>query len=340
MFKNRRLPQVAYYILSIMGTIAALKLTLFLEPILKGQHLFIYLVVVILCAIYGGLGPGLTAAVLSTLLHDYFGQNPKFSLRIHSRADLFDLVIFIASATFVSWVASITRRARKNAEDASKSLEDMVAIVSHDLKTPLTSIVMNVHLLSRKLEKKELKTHLDQITKAVGRMTNLINSVLDLEKIKQGRFEMDLAIEDPRNIVSDIVSLMDPIAKKKNIEIKSTGPIEVKPIRCDREKIYQALTNLIGNSLKFTPEGGAVSCSIEDDANAVRFSVKDSGPGISKEDVPLVFNRYWQASRTAKKGNGLGLYITKGIVEAHGGQIDVKSELGIGTEFSFTIPRN
>ncbi len=340
MLKNRRLQVVTYYLLSVMGTFAALKLTLLLEPVLNGQHLFIYLVVVILCAIYGGLGPGLSAAVLSTLLHNYFVQKPRLSFSVASRADFFDLVIFIVSAILVSWIVAITRTARKRAEEASRSLEEMVAIVSHDLKTPLTSIVMNVHLLSRKIEKEELKTHLDQISKAVDRMTNLINSVLDLEKIKQGRFEMELKIEDPKAIVSDVVSLMTPIAKKKNISIESRDRGEVKPVNCDREKIYQALTNLIGNSLKFTPEGGTVSCLIEDLESEVRFSIKDSGPGILNDEVPLIFNRYWQASPTAKKGNGLGLYITKGIVEAHGGHINVKSELGHGAEFFFTIPRS
>jgi signal transduction histidine kinase len=109
-------------------------------------------------------------------------------------------------------------------------------------------------------------------------------------------------------------------------------------IRADQERVLQVLSNLVGNALKFTPEGGLVTLSAERDATMVRFAVVDSGPGIPREDLARVFDRFWRKETPGKKGTGLGLFIAKGIIEAHGGRIWVESDTGRGASFYFTIP--
>jgi signal transduction histidine kinase len=113
-------------------------------------------------------------------------------------------------------------------------------------------------------------------------------------------------------------------------------------VRCDRERALQVLSNLLGNAVKFTPEGGAVTCVVSterEDEGAVRFVVRDTGPGIPAAQLSRLFDRYWQARETQRLGTGLGLFIARGIVEAHGGRIWVESEVGRGSSFAFTLPR-
>jgi signal transduction histidine kinase len=106
----------------------------------------------------------------------------------------------------------------------------------------------------------------------------------------------------------------------------------------DQHRLQQVLSNLLGNAVRFTPHGGEVVLAVRYSEAAVRFSVKDTGPGVAADDVPRLFERYWQAPRLLRAGSGLGLYIAKGIVDAHGGEIGVESEPGKGAEFWFTVP--
>ncbi|MBL0891651.1 MAG: ATP-binding protein, partial [Gemmatimonadaceae bacterium] len=110
------------------------------------------------------------------------------------------------------------------------------------------------------------------------------------------------------------------------------------PLLCDRQRLQQVLSNLLGNAVRFTPAGGRIVLAATMHDDAVRVSVSDTGPGVAPEDVPRLFERYWQAPRLLRAGSGLGLYIAKGIVEAHGGDIGVDSEPGKGAMFWFTLP--
>ena len=109
-------------------------------------------------------------------------------------------------------------------------------------------------------------------------------------------------------------------------------------MRADRERVLQIFTNLVGNAVKFTPKGGSITITATAAGPAVRFSVKDTGSGIAPENLPHVFDRFWQARARARSGAGLGLAIARGIVEAHGGEIGVESTVGVGTEMYFTLP--
>jgi signal transduction histidine kinase len=121
--------------------------------------------------------------------------------------------------------------------------------------------------------------------------------------------------------------------------VLTMGSRDGSPIRADHDRLLQALSNLVGNALKFTPAGGTVSLHVDDDGDAVRISVVDSGPGIGREHIARVFEPFWQSSQADRRGRGLGLAIAKGIVEAHGGRIWLESELGRGTTVCFTVPK-
>jgi signal transduction histidine kinase len=234
--------------------------------------------------------------------------------------------------------------ARRAAQDAIKAREDVVAMVSHDLKNPLSAIALNVNSIGRALNKipasAQFKEKLERIEQSTNRMQELIDKVLDITKIEAGTFKVELREESPEGILSEVFNLFLPLARKGDLTLLiDTEPQCCPKLRFDRTKIYQVLLNLIGNGVKFTPKGGKVSVGAKDGPNEFLFWVKDSGPGIRKEDQINIFSRFWQATETATKGVGLGLAIAKGIVEAHGGRIWVESEPGMGAKFLFAIPK-
>jgi light-regulated signal transduction histidine kinase (bacteriophytochrome) len=226
---------------------------------------------------------------------------------------------------------------------AVRARDDLVAVVSHDLKNPLGVIQMQAALLLRTAVASDqepvrrLRGSAERIQRAVDRMNALISDLLDLAKIEAGRFEVQPQPERAEDIVDDVTTIMGPLAESKQIrlitELRSPSQVNV-----DRERVFQVLSNLVGNALKFTPEGGTITLKAEPAGREVLFSVADTGSGIPQEQLPHVFDRYWQAPRASRKGTGLGLYIAKGIVEAHGGQLWVQSVPARGATFGFTLP--
>jgi signal transduction histidine kinase len=142
------------------------------------------------------------------------------------------------------------------------------------------------------------------------------------------------------DVVREALQLFEPVAAEtaRNIVVTASPPPDVE-VTCDRDRILQVLSNLIGNALKFTAEGATVALRAEATADEVRFTVSDTGPGLSPEQIPHVFERNWQADQGARSGSGLGLFIAKSVIEAHGGRIWVESDLGKGSAFAFTLPR-
>jgi signal transduction histidine kinase len=152
---------------------------------------------------------------------------------------------------------------------------------------------------------------------------------------------LDMATIELRGLVDELRQQMQPLAAEKEIALEASVPDELPPLRADRAKLRRVLVNLISNALKFTPRGGRVSVSAAPEGALVRVSVEDTGVGIPEDDVRDIFDKYAQARSRAtrsEKGTGLGLYITRQLVELHGGHIEVHSEVGKGSTFSFTIP--
>jgi signal transduction histidine kinase len=235
-------------------------------------------------------------------------------------------------------------RLYEEAQEALRSRDELLAIVSHDLRNPLDVIQFTVAMLRQTLPADETNSrarkHCDMIQRSSERMIGLIRDLLDFGTIEAGKLAIDTSTHDAATLVEEALTSARLMAAQKHIEIHADLSTEPGEVLCDRPRVLQVLANLLGNALKFTSEGGTVTVTVTGQPNEVRFAVADTGPGIPPESLPHVFDRYWQAKRTANLGTGLGLAIAKGIVGAHGGTIAVESTLGQGSTFSFTLPRH
>ncbi len=250
---------------------------------------------------------------------------------------LLALQTFMGCAALTPLVAAGALSDRNRAIQAR---EQLVATVSHDLKNPLGAIRMSADALSRTLPEvrvNRVERHVQLVVRSVDRMTRFIGALLDASAIDAGRMAMDVHPEGVWALVMDAVDTMRPMtaAKKQSLQVEGNERLQVM---CDRTRVLQVLANLIGNAIKFTGEGGRIAVKVEQVRDAVHFSVEDTGKGIDPGQLRHVFERYWHADRAAGGGTGLGLDIAKGIVEAHGGKVWAHSQVGVGSQFHFTLP--
>jgi PAS domain S-box-containing protein len=230
------------------------------------------------------------------------------------------------------------RLAREEAESAVRSRDDILAIVSHDLRNPLNIVAMSVAMLQTPLEESRRIAQLGIIRRAVAGMNRLIGDLMDVTQVTAGRLAIDprpLAVAD---IFEDARLMLTPLLTSKDQQFDCEAPAGAAEVFADRERIAQVLANLVGNAHKFTPEGGRILLRGEVTGGEVLIEVTDTGPGLSAQDLPHIFDRFWQARRVRRGGVGLGLPITKGIVDAHHGRIWAQSKAGVGTSFFFTLP--
>lgn len=230
------------------------------------------------------------------------------------------------------------------AQKAIKAREDVVAIVSHDLRNPLSAVQLGADLIRKCLllpwnesVKEQIDSRLECIDRSVDQATFLIQDILDVTKIDSDSLVIEKRPVNPVHLINEAVEVIKPLAEQKRIRIDLRLP-KAEMVLADRGRILQVVSNLLGNSLKFTPDGGSILIRLSHSANSLLFSIRDSGPGIPKENLPHIFDRYWQAQSHQAHGLGLGLSIARGIVMAHGGKIWVESQLGLGTTFYFTLP--
>lgn len=220
-------------------------------------------------------------------------------------------------------------------KNAIKIREDVLAIVSHDLKNPLAAITLAGQLLKRLKEANPSKLHelSERIEKASSQMLNLIDDLLDFSKIRSGTFSIEKTRETPSDIIVPLIDNFKILAEARQLSFKVEIPQSLARIDCDARRIRQVISNLLGNAIKFTPEGGTITLSALESEGNIQISVSDTGPGIPPENLPKIFDRFWQASETKSLGAGLGLSIAKGIIEAHDGKIWAESIVGKGTTF-------
>jgi signal transduction histidine kinase len=185
----------------------------------------------------------------------------------------------------------------------------------------------------------ELPDHLETIRIAARRMTRLINDLLDVSRIDSGhKLPIEAQPVEVTPILEELAEIFRPQTDARGIVLDLSAPTEPIRILADRDRLIQAISNLLGNAIKFTPEGGSVSLRAETRASEMEFAVRDTGPGVPEESLTRIWDPYWQMKRTARMGAGLGLPIARGIVEAHSGRIWVESRPGRGTTFYFTVP--
>jgi signal transduction histidine kinase len=230
-----------------------------------------------------------------------------------------------------------------DSREAAQARDDMLAIVSHDLRNPLNTITMGAAMLRQRLSSTpggatEELAILDRVERGLGRMGKLLEDLLDASRIDAGR----LAVSPERvrgvTLISEAVEAISPHAQARGIDLVAGLTDATLDVLADRHRVLQIFTNLVGNALKFTPRGGRVVLALEACSPYARFSVADTGPGIPPEQHGHLFKRFWKAKEGTREGAGLGLFISRGIAEAHGGAIGVDSRVGDGTRVWFTLP--
>ncbi|MGZ3688385.1 MAG: sensor histidine kinase [Bdellovibrionota bacterium] len=339
-------PRTSHYpflprlLLSVGALSVFILLALALQPLLLGGSLALFLAAVTISSLFGGLLVGIIIAILATLAHSFFFQEPLYQFTVTSQRDVAELLIFLAMAIFMSWLGSSYRKSLIAAELERHAREDLLAIVSHDLRNPLVAIQLNSQLV-RKLFSDSLPPEADKrlnsIEETIGQMNRLIQHLQDYEKFRAGTFEIHLQSQSVDSLLEQAASLLRPIAEAKEIALSVSCAQTGLFALCDRERVLQVLSNLAGNALKFTARGGMVSIHAEKDGGEILFRVRDNGPGIAEDQLSLIFDRYWQARETSRYGTGLGLGIARGIVQAHGGRIWATSKLGEGSSLFFTL---
>jgi PAS domain S-box-containing protein len=225
------------------------------------------------------------------------------------------------------------------AELATRARDQMLGVVAHDLRNPLGTILMAAELVEEALApESDARRKAAMIRRAGERMNRLIQDLLDVKRIDQGRLAVEPRPLQPITLLSEAVEMLRLLAAASSLELALDAAEDLPRVLADPMRIQQVLSNLIGNAIKFTPRGGRIAVRCSRATDDVRFAVTDTGPGIPAEQLPHVFGQFWQGTRSDRRGIGLGLAIAKGIVEAHHGRIWVESNVGAGSSFFFTLP--
>lgn len=235
--------------------------------------------------------------------------------------------------------------ANKVVQEAHVAKEQMLAIVSHDIKNPLSVIQLEAQMLIRLSQSypehplaAKVQNQANRILKTTNRVKTLISDLLDKNKSTEGLASLHKSQCEITQIFQEVFESNRCLIKEKNISVRTMFPEEVL-LLVDKNKMYQVLLNLLCNAIKFTPYGGSIALSVEEIENDFLLSVSDSGPGLKTSELNMVFEKYWTGGIIGRSGTGLGLYICKTIVEAHGGRIQVTNLPICGSRFSFTIPK-
>jgi signal transduction histidine kinase len=233
--------------------------------------------------------------------------------------------------------ASLYRAAR----DASQVREEMLAVVSHDLKTPLGALLLGAQMVDRLAPQgaagDDLRRASVTVRRTAERMGRLIHGLLDIASIEAGRLSLELADHDGGAIGREALELAQGLAEERGVELGLVAE-GASAVRCDRDRVQQVLGNLLSNAIQVTQPGGRVLLEVHLREESVTFMVRDRGPGIATADLPRVFERWYRGTGARYPGSGLGLAIARAIVEAHGGRIWAESEEGQGSSFSFALP--
>jgi signal transduction histidine kinase len=261
------------------------------------------------------------------------------------------VVLAAVAAALVLWmVARLRTLASMFAEESAarqaaleqqqqlvKIRDEILGVVAHDLRSPLTTITLSTQLIAGSAPD-EQGEHVGTILATTKRMQRLIQDLLDVTKLENTKLSVRRDRVDAAALVREVMASQGPIAASKQVTLQAEVGEPLPAISGDADRLAQALTNLIGNALKFTPAGGTVRLVVQPRDKRVLFRVEDTGPGIAPNDLPHLFEPFWQAKKTAHLGAGLGLKITRAIVEAHDGSIEVQNLATGGACFLFEIP--
>jgi signal transduction histidine kinase len=228
---------------------------------------------------------------------------------------------------------------RAHSDRAVGSRDEFLAMVAHDVRGMLGVIATSTDLLLAVPAEERVHTEARRIRRLTGQMNRLIGDLLDVVSMELGRLDLSPSEEDAAQLLAETMANFQAIAESRKLAITSVAPGGPVFATLDRHRILQVLSNLVGNAIKFSEPGGSIELRLAPIADGVEFTVRDSGRGIAAEDLEAIFERFSQAGHPDRRGLGLGLYIARCIVAAHGGKIWAESEPGKGSVFHFTIPR-
>lgn len=231
-------------------------------------------------------------------------------------------------------------RLYRQAQRAVVARSDLLAMVSHDLRNPLDVLLLRANVLLAQWSpgSESGRAHVESIQRVANRMAALTGELLDAASLEAGHVLLDCAPCEPRVLVDEVLEQLAPIAERKALRLTADVAPDLPKLSCDRDRLGRVFVNLIDNAIKFTPKEGSITVGAEVREGDIAFAVTDTGPGIPDDQVAHIFERFCQPGGAARGGAGLGLYIAKGIVEAHHGTIAAKSRVGEGTTVQFTIP--
>jgi signal transduction histidine kinase len=225
---------------------------------------------------------------------------------------------------------------------AVRARDDLLAVVSHDLRGPLSGVLLQTEVMLHATGAGDdaganvLRSSAERIRRSAAHMKALTDDLVDLASIEARHFALHLRSVESRDLIEEALQAASPLAEAKRLAI-TLELIDVPRLEADAERIFRVLSNLLGNAIKFTPVGGTITIRTERRGDDLSIAVADTGPGIAADHLPHVFERYWKAQSTSQPGSGLGLYIASGIVEAHGGKIWAESSAA-GAKFTFILP--
>ena len=337
-------PQALRYGVAVAATAVILLVSLAASPLVEPMPSIPFFSAVAISAWFGGFGPALVAAVLAVLAVDYFFVDPVYALNPEDPSDAISLVAFLLVAMVISYLNVHLRNARDRAEaahaqaeSAVRSRDDFIATVVHDLRTPLTSIKGYAQFMARGEPYNQRAVAV--ILQQADRMGRLLTDLGDVSQLSAGQLPLRRAQVDLVPLAQDSIDQAREPSSKHAIRLAAPkSPIEGW---WDRDRLVQVLENLLANAIKYSPTGGEIMVRIESIGEEVQVSVQDQGPGIPREALPHLFDRFYRVEASARNttGLGLGLYIAKSFVEAHGGRIWVESKgPGQGSTFAFTLP--
>lgn len=239
----------------------------------------------------------------------------------------------------------LVQRALEDAETAVRARDDLLGLVSHDLRNPVNAVRMLASALLRipadsgvASMPQQAVEHATVMLQAANQMDTLIQDLLDVTRLERGQLHFLRRPEAIGILMSTTADLLAPLAASRGVALETELEAGLPLVDVDPDRIAQVLSNLVGNAVKFTPEGGRVRLRASRHGQGVLVVVQDTGVGIAADDLPYVFNRFWQSKRTDRSGAGLGLAIALGITRAHGGTLTLESEPGKGTSALLTLP--